>query len=77
VYGAFDCRVQRYFVEGMIDGARQIFGERGMDVRFTSTIPSGARTCHFDLFPNEKGDAWNEYSDRLRGRALNLVDRKP
>ena len=46
------------------------------DVRFTSTIPSGSSVCHFDMFP--KGgtakDEWNEYSNRLRDRALNIVE---
>ena len=79
VYGAFDCRVQRYFVEGMIAAGRQTFGEGIFDVSFSSTIPSGSRTCHFDLFPKESGaaDAWNDYSERLRGRALKLVVQKP
>jgi len=79
VYGAFDCRVQRYFVEGMIAAARRRFGEGIFDVSFASTIPSGSSTCHFDLFPKEAGssDAWNDYSERLRGRALRLVDPNP
>jgi hypothetical protein len=76
VYGAFDCRVQRYFVQGMLDAARTIFGDRGFDVKFTSTIPSGARTCHFDIFPNEGTDDWKGYSDSLRGRALKMVQRR-
>ncbi len=76
VYGAFDCRVQRYFVEGMIAAARRSFGEGIFDVSFATTIPSGASTCHFDLFPKQAGapDAWNDYSERLRGRALKLAD---
>jgi hypothetical protein len=75
VYGAFDCRVQRYFVQGMLDAARTIFGDRGFDVEFKTTIPSGARTCHFDIFPKgAQGDAWSSYSDQLRGRALKLID---
>jgi hypothetical protein len=76
VYGAFDCRVQRYLVEGMINAARRAFGEDVFDVSFATTIPSGARTCHFDLFPRQQGDtdAWNDYSERLRGKALNMVD---
>jgi hypothetical protein len=73
VYGAFDCRVQRYYVEGMIDAARRAFGSSMFDVRFTSTIPSGSHVCHFDLFPKGAGDEWNDYSESLRGRALNVV----
>src|SRR5438552_1148230 len=76
VYGAFDCRVQRYFVEGMIAAARRAFGSSMFDVRFTSTIPSGSSVCPFDMFPKDDGskDEWNEYSDRLRDRALNIVE---
>lgn len=78
VYGAFDCRVQRYLVEGMIAAARRSFGEDVFDVSFATTIPSGSSTCHFDLFPREAGasDAWNDYSERLRGKALTMVDPK-
>jgi hypothetical protein len=76
VYGAFDCRVQRYFVEGMIAAARREFGSSMFDVRFTSTIPSGSSVCHFDMFPKDDAskDEWNEYSNRLRDRALNIVE---
>jgi len=76
VYGAFDCRVQRYYVEGMIAAGRRAFGSSMFDVRFTSTIPSGASVCHFDMFPksDEQSDEWNEYSERLRSRALNIVN---
>jgi hypothetical protein len=75
VYGAFDCRVQRYYVEGMIDAAKRRFGSM-FDVRFTSTIPAGSHVCHFDMFPSsgDAADEWNEYSDTLRGRALKIVD---
>ena len=75
VYGAFDCRVQRYFVEGMIAAARRRFGEAMFDVRFTSTIPAGSSVCHFDMFPKSTDDEWNDYSDSLRGRALKIVQR--
>jgi hypothetical protein len=76
VYGAFDCRVQRYYVEGMIDAARRRFGSSMFDVRFTSTIPSGSHVCHFDMFPKatDTPDEWNAYSDALRGRALKVVE---
>ena len=75
VYGAFDCRVQRYFVEGMIAAGRRHFGHGMFDVSFTSTIPSGSSVCHFDMFPKQgdANDAWNDYSARLRERALNIV----
>ena len=78
VYGAFDCRVQRYFVEGMIAAGRRAFGEGMFDVRFTSTIPSGSSVCHFDMFPKSDAaaDEWNDYSDRLRDRALDIVEVK-
>src|SRR2546428_219909 len=67
-------RVQRYFVEGMIAAGRRSLGASMFDVRFTSTIPSGSNVCHFDMFPKEAtADAWDEYSDRLRQRALNIV----
>src|ERR1044071_1180484 len=48
-YGAFDCRVQRYFVQGMIDVAREMTGRFLFDVRFDSTIPARAKTCHFTV----------------------------
>lgn len=75
VYGAFDCRVQRYYVEGMIDAARRQFGSM-FDVRFTSTIPAGSNVCHFDMFPKEgaETDEWTDYSDRLRNKALRVID---
>ena len=50
VSGVFDCRVQRYYVEGMIAAGRRRFGSSMFDVRFTSTIPSGSSVCHFDMF---------------------------
>jgi hypothetical protein len=76
VYGAFDCRVQRYFVEGMIAAGRRKLGSSMFDVSFASTIPSGSNVCHFDMFPKPEDapDAWDEYSERLRERALNIVD---
>jgi hypothetical protein len=57
----------------MITAARRGFGESMFDVRFTSTIPSGSSVCHFDMFPKSANDEWSDYSDRLRNRALNIV----
>jgi len=71
-YGAFDCRVQRYFVQGMIDAARQFGSKMGFDVRFDTTIPAGAPTCHFTLWRatgQEKAE-WAGYTERLERRAL-------
>ena len=76
VYGAFDCRVQRYYVEGMIAAGRRRFGSSMFDVSFSSTIPSGSSVCHFDMFQKADGepDAWDRYSDRLRDRALTILE---
>lgn len=71
-YGAFDCRVQRYFVQGMLEAAREHAAQFGFDVRFDSTIPAGAPTCHFTLWkpgPEEKGE-WEAYTKKLEDKAL-------
>ena len=79
VYGAFDCRVQRYLVEGMLQAGRGYFGSGALDVAFATTIPSGASTCHFDIVPRPGGgdDAWFEYSEKLRERALRRLPVRP
>jgi hypothetical protein len=71
-YGAFDCRVQRYFVEGMIEAAREKAAAYGFEVRFDSTIPAGAKTCHFTLWkPNaEEKAVWDGYTKLLEEKAL-------
>jgi hypothetical protein len=77
-YGAFDCRVQRYFVQGMLDAAREKAGEFGFDVRFDSTIPAGAKTCHFTLWhasEEERGD-WARYTSKLERKALGHVKKE-
>ena len=71
-YGAFDCRVQRYLVQGMIEAAREFAGAFGFDVRFDSTIPAGAKTCHFTMWkasPEEKVQ-WAGYTRVLEEKAL-------
>jgi hypothetical protein len=71
-YAAFDCRVQRYFVQGMLDAAREHAARFGFEVRFDTTIPAGAATCHFTLWkpgPEEKG-AWEAHTRRLEEKAL-------
>jgi len=71
-YQAFDCRVQRYFVQGMIDAAKEHTGKFGFQVRFDSTIPAGASTCHFTLW-KPKGDEaseWQKMTDLINEKAL-------
>jgi hypothetical protein len=71
-YEAFDCRVQRYFVQGMIDAARQFADKLGFDVRFDTTIPGGAKTCHFTLWKatDQEKAQWSEYTSLLEAKAL-------
>jgi len=71
-YGAFDCRVQRYFVQGMIDAAQQFAGQFGFEVRFDSTIPAGAKTCHFTLWKASEAETaqWQGYTRILEEKAL-------
>jgi len=82
-YKAFDCRVQRYFVQGMIDAGSDFCREQGRDtiwdVAFKTTIPSGSTTCNFEIF---RGDpdasrAWAEYTYILEKKALELACHKP
>ncbi len=68
-YAAFDCRVQRYFVQGMIDAAQEVSVKFGFQVRFDSTIPAGAPTCHFTLWKgtDEERARWDEETKLLEG----------
>jgi hypothetical protein len=72
MYKAFDCRVQRYFVQGMIDAAREHMGRLGFQARFDTTIPAGSDTCHFTLWrpTEEEAEAWAEYTAKLEAKAL-------
>jgi hypothetical protein len=71
-YGAFDCRVQRYFVQGMLDAMEEKGWLSRWQVRFTQTIPAGARTCHFVIWKAspEEASEWERYSRELEQRAL-------
>ena len=71
-YQAFDCRIQRYFVRGMIDAAKELALSAGWQVKFDSTIPAGAATCHFTLSKatDEESRAWDQYSQLLEAKAL-------
>lgn len=76
-YGAFDCRVQRYFVQGMLEAAREFWGSLGFQVRFDYTIPAGAETCHFTLWKAAEGEKtqWLEYTETLERKALEHAKR--
>ena len=71
-YRAFDCRVQRYFVQGMIDAAREVADGFDFQVRFDCTIPAGAETCRFTMWraSAEEAAKWEEYTRLLEGKAL-------
>jgi hypothetical protein len=77
-YQAFDCRVQRYFVQGMIDAAREFAGEFGFDVRFDSTIPAGAPTCHFTMWRASEDERaeWARYTSLLERKAIEHAKKK-
>ena len=74
-YQAFDCRVQRYLVQGMLDALKETGLASGFQVRFDCTIPSGAPTCHFTLWKTDdsEGEAWAEYTRQLEEKALRLA----
>lgn len=74
-YGAFDCRVQRYFVQGMLEAAHEFGGRFGFEVRFDTTIPSGAPTCHFTVWKasaDEKAE-WEKTTAQIEKKALELA----
>jgi hypothetical protein len=78
-YGAFDCRVQRYFVQGMIEAAKEFAGWKGFEIRFDSTIPAGAPTCHFTAWKPaaDERQAWEKKTAELERRALDAAKRLP
>jgi len=73
VYKAFDCRVQRYLVQGIMNAFRDSgILKSDYQIEFKSTIPAGANTCHFVITkkkPNEQ-DKWESYSNDLEKKAL-------
>jgi len=78
-YQAFDCRVQRYFVQGMIEAFEEHVGGISFDVRFNCTIPAGAESCHFTMWRSEPGGdrAWAEFTRKLDAKALDLSPQEP
>lgn len=78
-YRPFDCRVQRYFVQGMLDAAMEFMRSQGRtdvwDVVFRATIPAGSETCHFEIFRGNPEEArqWAEYTKLLEEKALKIA----
>jgi hypothetical protein len=77
-YEAFDCRVQRYFVQGMLDALSEFGEAENFQVRFDTTIPAGASTCHFTLWKtdDESGKVWQEYTEKVELKAIQLASKK-
>jgi len=77
VYKPFDCRVQRYFVEGMIRAMEEIKGTR-VHPYVDKLIPRGDDCCHFVVEKLETAAGehpWAEYSDALEKKALARLDK--
>jgi hypothetical protein len=75
-YTAFDCRVQRYFVEGIF----QAIDDHGMPqltAWVEKLIPHGAECCHFVVQKREDAhqrNPWDVYSDELGQRAFKKME---
>jgi hypothetical protein len=73
VYKAFDCRVQRYLVQGIINAFRDSgILKEDYQIEFKHTIPAGAKTCLFKISKKKTGeiDKWESYSKKLERIAL-------
>jgi hypothetical protein len=77
-YSAFDCRVQRNFVQGMLDAAEERGWLSDWQVKFTQTIPAGSETCRFVIWraTDQERSEWKEYSEQLDAKALELSRRE-
>ena len=77
-YRPFDCRVQRYLVQGMLEALEETGIAQGFQIRFDCTIPAGAKTCHFTLWRGSADEkkAWAEYTRNLEEKALRRASDK-
>ena len=72
-YTAFDCRVQRYFVEGMI-GAVDDAGFPKLTAWVERLIPHGSDCCHFVVEKRGEGaNPWHIYTEKLQARAFDKL----
>jgi len=79
VYSAFDCRVQRYLVQGIINAFRDSnILDNEYQIEFTKTIPAGAECCNFIISEKKPGeiDKWEVYSKMLEKKALKKKENK-
>jgi hypothetical protein len=71
-YGKFDCRINRYFVEGILDAAVEKLGHDKLHLIFDYSMQQGQPTCHFHTVRRrpEDPDFWREYGEQLQRKAL-------
>lgn len=75
IYSARDCRLQRYFVQGIMEGAASVLGDIGgrFRIEIPKIIPRGDDVCRFHLHrlkEGEQAESWDEYSRKLAEREL-------
>ncbi|MFW9952028.1 MAG: hypothetical protein ACFFKA_18060, partial [Candidatus Thorarchaeota archaeon] len=73
IYKAFDCRVQRYLVQGIVNAIEDSnILKHKYQIDFEATIPSGAETCFFSIKRKEEGESsnWEAHSKELAQKAL-------
>jgi hypothetical protein len=77
-YTAFDCRVQRFFVEGIFQ-AMEDHGKGNFTAWVEKLIPRGADCCHFIVQRREddgERNPWHIYSDELNKKAMKKLEEK-
>lgn len=75
-YSAFDCRVQRYFVEGIFQAVDD-HGMPKLTAWVEKLIPHDAECCHFVVQKRQdahKRNPWHVYSDELGKRAFKKME---
>lgn len=74
-YRPFDCRVQRYFVEGVIETCRDELGLDDFNIAFENIIPAGAPTCTFRMWRKkaDEEDNWTAYTEKLEHRSMQRI----
>jgi len=78
IYSAFDCRVQRYLVQGIINYFQENLLKAEFQVEFKHTIPAGAECCRFVIDRKNPGEQnkWETYSRLLERKALERLNER-